>query len=67
MYPKMEKKRPTRPRKKLKKELLDMEVDMEEFPPIPNVRDVLSKEEIEKMEKYFFYQNKQMADLFYTG
>lgn len=65
MFPKMEKKRPSRPRprKKLKKELLDME----EFPKIPNVRDVLSQEEIENMDKYYFYKNKQMADLFYAG
>ena len=49
--------------KKLKRELLDME----EFPKIPNVQDVLSQEEIENMEKYYFYKNKQMADLFYAG
>lgn len=67
MFPTMEKKIPSRPRlrKKLKRELLDME----EFPPptVPNVQDVLSQEEIENMDKYYFYKNKQMADLFYAG
>lgn len=59
----MEKKRPSRPKKKLKKELLDLE----EFPSIPNARDVLTQEEIENMEKYIFYRNKQLSDLFYSG